>query len=105
VLPVGADAAEGFYRLVDAAYERRSVAVASNLHPAGWDELMSKTLAMATVDRLMHHAHVVMTRRGQLPPRGGYLRQGGAAGLIPRAETVAVRGQKRGHQRAVLMTA
>ena len=61
MLPVGQDAAEGFYRLVDAAYERRSVAVASNLHPAGWDELMPKTLATATVDRLLHHAHVVMT--------------------------------------------
>lgn len=37
------------------------VAVTSNLHPAGWDELMPKTLATATVDRLLHHAHVVMT--------------------------------------------
>ena len=55
------DAAEGLYRLVDAAYERRSVAVSSNLHPAGFDELMPKTLATATVDRLMHHAHVCVT--------------------------------------------
>jgi IstB-like ATP binding protein len=58
-LPVGPDAAEGLYRLVDAAYEKRSVAVSSNLHPpSGFDELMPKTLATATVDRLMHHAHV-----------------------------------------------
>jgi DNA replication protein DnaC len=35
LLPVGPDAAEGLYRLVDAAYERRSVAVSSNLHPSG----------------------------------------------------------------------
>ena len=61
MLPVGRDAAEGFYRLVDAAYEKRSVAIASNLHPAGFDELMPKTLATATVDRLLHHAHVVVT--------------------------------------------
>ena len=32
--PVGPDAAEGLYRLVDAAYEKRSVAVSSNLHPS-----------------------------------------------------------------------
>jgi hypothetical protein len=51
----------GLYRLVDAAYERRSVAVSSNLHPSGFDELMPKTLATATVDRLMHHAHVRQT--------------------------------------------
>ena len=43
-------------------YERRSVAVSSNLHPAGFDELMPKTLATATVDRLLHHAHVCVTQ-------------------------------------------
>ncbi len=61
LLPVAQDAAEGLYRLVDAAYEKRSVAVSSNLHPAAFDELMPKTLATATVDRLLHHAHVVLT--------------------------------------------
>jgi DNA replication protein DnaC len=61
LLPVSSDAAEGLYRLVDAAYEKRSVAVSSNLHPSGFDELMPKTLASATVDRLMHHAHVCVT--------------------------------------------
>ena len=61
LFPVSLDAAEGLYRLVDAAYERRSVAVSSNLHPSGFDELMPKTLASATVDRLMHHAHVCVT--------------------------------------------
>jgi len=62
LLPVGPDAAEGLYRLVDAAYERRSVAVSSNLHPSAFDELMPKTLATATVDRLLHHAHVCVTQ-------------------------------------------
>ena len=61
LLPVGPDAAEGLYRLVDAAYERRSVAVSSNLHPSGFDEIMPKTLATATVDRLLHHAHLCQT--------------------------------------------
>ena len=60
-LPISPDAAEGLYRLVDAAYERRSVAISSNLHPSGLDELMPKTLATATVDRLLHHAHVCQT--------------------------------------------
>jgi hypothetical protein len=31
-LPVAQDAAEGLYRLVDAAYEEGSVAISSNLH-------------------------------------------------------------------------
>jgi DNA replication protein DnaC len=60
LLPVGPDAAEGLYRLVDAAYEKRSIAVSSNLHPSGFDEIMPKTLA--TVDRLLHHAHLCATQ-------------------------------------------
>lgn len=61
LLPVSEAAAEGFYRVVDAAYERKSVIVTSNLHPAGFDQIMPKTLATATVDRLLHHAHVCQT--------------------------------------------
>jgi DNA replication protein DnaC len=61
LLPISPDAAEGFYRLVDAAYERRSLTISSNLHPAGFDEIMPKTLATATVDRLLHHAHILVT--------------------------------------------
>ena len=64
MLPAGQDAAEAFYRVVDAAYERRCVAVTSNLHPSGFDTIMPKTLATATVDRLLHHAHVVLTEGG-----------------------------------------
>ena len=62
MLPAGQDAAEAFYRITDAAYERRSVAVTSNIHPSGFDTIMPKTLATATVDRLMHHAHLVLTK-------------------------------------------
>src|SRR6476469_7102090 len=61
LLPVATDAAEGLYRVVDAAYEKRSIALSSNLHPARFDELMPKTLATATVDRLLHHAHICLT--------------------------------------------
>jgi DNA replication protein DnaC len=61
MLPTGQDAAEAFYRIVDAAYERRSIAVTSNIHPSGFDTIMPKTLATATVDRLLHHAHLVTT--------------------------------------------
>jgi DNA replication protein DnaC len=61
MLPSGQDAAEAFYRVVDAAYEKRSVAVTSNLHPAGFDTIMPKTLAIASVDRLLHHANLIIT--------------------------------------------
>jgi DNA replication protein DnaC len=61
LLPVSADAADALVRVVDAAYEKRSIAISSNIHPSGFDELMPKTLATATVDRLLHHAHVLIT--------------------------------------------
>ena len=61
MLPVGEDTTDGFYRLVDACYEKRSLAVSSNLHPSGFDEIMPKTLATSTVDRLLHHAHICVT--------------------------------------------
>ncbi|MGI8308202.1 IS21-like element helper ATPase IstB [Saccharopolyspora hattusasensis] len=62
MLPTGQDAAEAFYRITDAAYERRSIAVTSNIHPSGFDSILPKTLATATVDRLLHHAHLVTTK-------------------------------------------
>jgi DNA replication protein DnaC len=61
LLPVSTEAAEALFRVVDAAYEKRSIALSSNIHPSGFDELMPKTLATATVDRLLHHAHVLIT--------------------------------------------
>jgi DNA replication protein DnaC len=76
MLPAGEDAAEAFYRIVDAAYERRSIAVTSNIHPSGFDTIMPKTLATATVDRLLHHAHLVVTNGTQTVLTG----QGGAEG-------------------------
>jgi DNA replication protein DnaC len=40
LLPVATETAEALCRVVDAAYERRAIALSSNLHPAGFDELM-----------------------------------------------------------------
>jgi DNA replication protein DnaC len=59
---------KGHYRLVDAAREKRSITVSSNLHPAAFDELMPKTLATTTVDRLLHHAHVCQTSGDSVRP-------------------------------------
>lgn len=61
LLPVTTETAEALYRLVDTAHEKRSIALSSSLHPAGFDELMPMSIANATVDRLKHHAHIVLT--------------------------------------------
>lgn len=33
----------------------------TNIRPSGFDTIMPKTLAGASTDRLMHHAHLVTT--------------------------------------------
>ena len=58
---VSFEAAEALVRVIDAAYERRSLVLTSNIHPSGFDELMPKTLAAATVDGCSIHPHVVIT--------------------------------------------
>jgi DNA replication protein DnaC len=42
LLPISPAEAEALFRVVDAAYEKRSIALTSNVHPAGFDELMPK---------------------------------------------------------------
>jgi len=61
LLPVPTEAAEALFRVIDAAYERRSVALSSNIHPGGFDQILPPTIATAAVDRFMHHAHIVIT--------------------------------------------
>jgi DNA replication protein DnaC len=61
MLPAGQAEAEALYRIADAAYETRSVAITSNIHPSGFDTIMPKALASPTVDRLLHHAHIIIT--------------------------------------------
>ena len=62
MLPAGQDAAEAFYRITDAAYERRSVAVTSNIHPSGWLRFDHAQDPRHRHRRLLHHAHLVLTK-------------------------------------------
>ena len=39
---MSADAADALFRVVDAAYEKRSIAISSNIHPSGFDEIMPR---------------------------------------------------------------
>ena len=74
MLPAGQDAAEAFYRITDAAYERRSVAVTSNIHPSK-AHLFARTYARCQL------------KRDMFGPRGAEGR-GGAGISVP---TVAAR--------------
>jgi DNA replication protein DnaC len=53
-------AAEHLFRLVAAAYERRSLIVTTNVAFERWTQFLpDETVATAILDRLLHHCHVV----------------------------------------------
>ena len=110
LLPVSADAAEALFRVVDAAYEKRSIAISSNIHPSGFDELMPKNARdrdrrPTPAPRARDHHR----RPRQLPARASNRRQGGEAPHLNTSPTPA--GEKRwprvgrfdGHQRGETM--
>ncbi|WP_434619523.1 ATP-binding protein [Arthrobacter sp. A5] len=70
LLEVGADAAEGLYRLLMPPFiymGAGSSAISERMGTSvGFDALMHRTLATATVDRLLHHAHVCQTSRDSI---------------------------------------
>lgn len=52
-------ASDHIFQFIARAYEKRSVIVTSNLDFAEWGTLFANTsTATATLDRLLHHAHV-----------------------------------------------
>jgi DNA replication protein DnaC len=80
LLPVSPEAAEALFRVVDAAYEKRSIAISSNIHPSGFDELMPKTPGHRDrrpppAPRARDHHR----RPRQLPTRASDRRQGAKA--------------------------
>ena len=96
LLPVAPDAAEGLYRIVDAAYERRSVAVSSQPSPVG----LRRAHAQNPGHRHRRPAHAPRPRlpdqRRQHPPHPGHRRKGSdPAELTSRARLVAIPGQIR----------
>ena len=59
-IPFDAEAANLFFQLISARYERASVIVTSNKPFGRWGEVFGDaTVAAAMIDRLVHHAEVV----------------------------------------------
>lgn len=58
-LPMDVTASNHFYQVVAQAYERRSLILTSNRPFQDWGQAFaSPAIASATLDRLLHHAHV-----------------------------------------------
>jgi DNA replication protein DnaC len=75
--PLDDTGAQLLFRLVAAAYERRSLGIASHWPFDQWGRFLPEhTTAVSLLDRLLHHAHVVITdgdsyRMRQARARGG----------------------------------
>lgn len=70
-IPFEAEAANLFFQLVSARYERASVIVTSNRPFGRWGETFGDdTVAAAMIDRLVHHAEVVALKGDSYRLRG-----------------------------------
>jgi DNA replication protein DnaC len=75
--PLDDTAAQLLFRLVSAAYERRALGMASHWPFDQWGRFLPEhTTAVSLLDRLLHHAHVVVTdgdsyRMREARARGG----------------------------------
>jgi len=75
--PLDDTAAQLLFRLVSAAYERRALGIASHWPFDQWGRFLPEhTTAVSLLDRLVHHAHVVVTdgesyRMREARARGG----------------------------------
>jgi DNA replication protein DnaC len=83
VAPLDATGSQLFFRFVSAAYERRSLGIASHWPFNEWSRFLpDEGTAVSLIDRLLHHAAVVVTagesfRMLEAKSRGGVpLRQG-----------------------------
>lgn len=62
-MPLDAVAANLFFHIVSARYERGSLVITSNKSFGEWGELLGdRVLATAVLDRLLHHAHILNIR-------------------------------------------
>lgn len=62
-MPFDPEAASLFYALISSRYERASMIVSSNKTFSAWPEIFGDAvLVAALVDRLIHHAEVVVTK-------------------------------------------
>ena len=77
--PLDDTAAQLLFRFVAAAYERRALGIASHWPFESWGRFLPEhTTAVSLLDRLLHHANIVITEGDSYRMRQARTRQGGA---------------------------
>lgn len=75
-IPLHRDAAELLFQVVAQCYERASIVVTSNLELSRWNTVLGETqLTTATIDRLVHHSHIVVFQGESYRLSQSYARQ------------------------------
>lgn len=70
-IPFGPEAASLFFSLISSRYERSSLIVSSNKSFSAWAEIFGDAVAVAAmVDRLVHHAEVIVLKGDSYRLRG-----------------------------------
>ena len=70
-IPFDPEAASLFFALVSSRYERRSLIVSSNKTFSAWPEIFGDPMAVAAmVDRLVHHAEIIVLKGDSYRLRG-----------------------------------
>ena len=70
-IPFDPEAAALFFALISSRYERRSMIVSSNKTFSAWAEIFGDPVAVAAmVDRLVHHAEVIVLKGDSYRLRG-----------------------------------
>ena len=70
-IPFDPEAASLFFSLVSSRYERSSLIVSSNKSFSSWAEIFGDAVAVAAmVDRLVHHAEVIVLKGESYRLRG-----------------------------------
>ena len=70
-IPFDPEAASLFFSLISSRYERRSLIVTSNKNFSAWGEIFGDAVAVAAmVDRLVHHAQVIVLKGQSYRLRG-----------------------------------
>lgn len=88
--PLSAQAVDDLYEIISRRYEKRSIAITSNLAMEEWAELFGNDLlASAALDRLTHHAQTLVIRGrsyrqlGRRREVGGHEKQAAGEGEDP----------------------
>lgn len=80
-IPLHKDAAELLFQVVAQCYERASIVVTSNLELSRWNTVLGETqLTTATIDRLVHHSHIVIFQGESYRLSQSYARQQASTG-------------------------